>query len=58
MVLHERYPHYAFDRHKGYPTVLHLERLRLHGASPVHRKSYAPVRAVLEFGSVMPKKAD
>jgi len=46
-VLHEQYPHYAFDQHKGYPTALHLERLREHGVSPVHRKSYAPVRALL-----------
>lgn len=45
--LHQEYPHYAFDRHKGYPTALHLERLRAHGVSPVHRKSYAPVRALL-----------
>ena len=45
--LHERYPHYAFDKHKGYPTALHMERLRLHGVSPVHRRSYAPVRALL-----------
>lgn len=47
VVLHEQYPHYAFDQHKGYPTALHLERLRLHGVSPVHRKSYGPVRALL-----------
>jgi ribonuclease HII len=47
MVLHERYPNYAFDQHKGYPTALHLERLRLHGVCEVHRKSYAPVRALL-----------
>lgn len=46
-MLHEQFPHYAFDQHKGYPTALHLERLRLHGVSPVHRKSYAPVRALL-----------
>jgi ribonuclease HII len=45
--LHEQYPHYAFDKHKGYPTALHLERLRVHGVSPVHRRSYAPVRAQL-----------
>ena len=45
--MHEKYPEYAFDRHKGYPTVLHLERLREHGVSPVHRKSYAPVKALL-----------
>lgn len=52
VILHEQYPHYAFDQHKGYPTALHLERLRAHGVSPVHRKSYAPVRALL---SVMGK---
>lgn len=46
--LHLIYPHYAFDQHKGYPTALHLERLQLHGVSPVHRRSYAPVRALLE----------
>ena len=47
LVLHEQYPQYAFDQHKGYPTALHLERLRAHGVSPVHRRSYAPVRALL-----------
>jgi ribonuclease HII len=47
VVLHAAYPDYAFDRHKGYPTSLHLERLRLHGVSPVHRRSYAPVRRLL-----------
>lgn len=52
MILHERYPHYALDRHKGYPTALHLERLRLHGVSPIHRKSYAPVRALLAASPV------
>lgn len=49
-VLHSEFPQYAFDQHKGYPTALHLERLRLHGVSPVHRKSYAPVRALLGRG--------
>jgi ribonuclease HII len=49
MLLHQQYPHYAFDRHKGYPTALHLERLRAHGVSPVHRKSYAPIRALLDL---------
>ncbi|MGH8806662.1 MAG: ribonuclease HII [Noviherbaspirillum sp.] len=48
MQLHEQYPVYAFDQHKGYPTALHLERLRLHGVSPVHRRSYAPVRELLD----------
>jgi ribonuclease HII len=45
--LHVQYPLYGFDQHKGYPTELHLERLRMHGVSPVHRRSYAPVRALL-----------
>jgi len=51
MELHAAYPQYAFDLHKGYPTPLHLERLRQHGASPVHRKSYAPVREALASGA-------
>lgn len=45
--LHEAYPQYGFDGHKGYGTVEHLGALRLHGASPVHRRSFAPVRAAL-----------
>jgi ribonuclease HII len=48
VALHEAYPQYAFDQHKGYSTALHLERLRLHGPCPVHRRSFAPVRALLE----------
>lgn len=41
--LHVRYPVYGFDRHMGYPTPLHLQSLREHGVSPVHRRSFAPV---------------
>jgi len=48
VLLHDQYPQYCFDQHKGYGTALHLERLRLHGASPVHRRTFAPVRAVIE----------
>lgn len=51
MVLHQTYPQYAFDQHKGYPTALHLARLQLHGVSPVHRRSYAPVRKLLPLAS-------
>jgi ribonuclease HII len=47
MVLHEQFPQYAFDQHKGYPTALHLARLAQHGVSSVHRRTYAPVRALL-----------
>ena len=38
--LAEQYPQYAFERHKGYPTKLHYERLRQYGPSPVHRKTF------------------
>ena len=42
--MHARYPQYGFDQHKGYPTALHLARLREYGVTPEHRRSYAPVR--------------
>ena len=45
--LHCIYPMYGFDRHKGYPTADHLEALRTHGVSQVHRRSYAPVALLL-----------
>lgn len=38
--LSEKYPEYEFGRHKGYPTKLHYEKLREHGPSPVHRKTF------------------
>jgi len=43
--MHDLYPEYGFDRHKGYPTAHHLERLKALGPCPIHRKSFAPVRA-------------
>lgn len=46
--LHLLYPQYAFDQHKGYGTALHMARLKQYGPSPVHRRSFAPVRACLE----------
>jgi ribonuclease HII len=46
--LHVIYPQYGLDQHKGYPTALHLARLREFGVSPIHRKSYAPVKALLK----------
>lgn len=48
VVLHREYPHYGFDRHKGYPTRAHIAALALHGVTAVHRRSFAPVRAVLK----------
>jgi len=46
--LHERFPQYGFDEHKGYPTPLHLRALRRHGVCEVYRRSFAPVRELLE----------
>jgi ribonuclease HII len=46
--LHVLYPTYGFDRHKGYPTAEHLRRLEEQGPCDVHRKSFAPVRNLLQ----------
>jgi len=43
----ETYPEYGFERHKGYGTKLHLEALREHGPCPIHRKTFAPVAALI-----------
>ena len=48
--LHERHPQYGFAAHKGYATPEHLAALQQHGACIEHRRSYAPVRSVLERG--------
>ena len=42
------YPQYGFDRHAGYGTAAHIAALELHGVCPIHRTSYAPIRAILE----------
>jgi ribonuclease HII len=44
-----RYPEYGFEHNKGYPTPAHLEALLRFGATEVHRRSFAPVAAVLDF---------
>lgn len=46
--LHRQYPQYGFDRHKGYPTADHLHRLEQYGPCIEHRKSFAPVRRLLQ----------
>lgn len=45
--LDQQYPHYGFAKHKGYPTAFHMAMLIEHGVSPVHRRSYAPVKKLL-----------
>jgi ribonuclease HII len=44
--LDARYPGYGFAVHKGYPTAAHIAALRQLGASPVHRRSFAPVQSL------------
>lgn len=51
LAVHRVFPQYGFDRHKGYPTPEHLAALRLHGATAVHRTSFAPVKAVMTLGA-------
>lgn len=46
--LDARYPGYGLARHKGYPSPVHLQALRDLGVLPIHRRSYAPVRRVLD----------
>ncbi len=50
--LDRQYPEYGFAAHKGYATREHLVRLARHGACPEHRRSFAPVRLVVEQGSL------
>ncbi len=44
---HDRYPEYGFDQHKGYGTPQHMAALQKHGATPIHRRSFAPVALAL-----------
>lgn len=46
-LLDQQYPMYGFAQHKGYPTASHIALLQAHGVSPVHRRSYAPVKALI-----------
>jgi ribonuclease HII len=47
LVLDKTYPGYGFAQHKGYPTKMHLEALATLGVTPVHRRSYGPVKKLL-----------
>ncbi|SDY33073.1 ribonuclease HII [Nitrosomonas sp. Nm33] len=45
--LHKHFPVYGLNQHKGYPTKAHMEALQHHGISKIHRRSFAPVRALM-----------
>ena len=42
---HKHWPEYGFSRHKGYGTAAHMAAIEIHGPSPIHRRSFAPLRA-------------
>jgi len=46
--LHDDYPAYGFAQHMGYGTAAHLAALKAHGACPQHRRSFAPVKLLLD----------
>lgn len=48
LALETQYPGYGFAKHKGYPTALHLQQLAALGPTPEHRRSFKPVRRVIE----------
>ncbi len=48
-ILDKQYPEYGFAKHKGYPTPLHMEMLQKHGVLEIHRKTYAPVKRLLNL---------
>ena len=48
VLMHETHPQYGFAAHKGYGTAEHLAALRQHGATAWHRRTFGPVRLVLE----------
>ncbi|MCV6636554.1 ribonuclease HII [Candidatus Albibeggiatoa sp. nov. NOAA] len=47
--LDKQYPEYGFAKHKGYPTKQHRLALQQYGATPIHRRSFAPVQACLNL---------
>ena len=47
--LDKQFPEYGFAKHKGYPTALHFEKVSQYGATPFHRKSFAPVARCLNL---------
>ena len=54
--LHQKHPEYHFDKHKGYPTKLHLECLEKYGPLKNYRFTYKPVRDLIEKGEEVDEK--
>lgn len=49
--LSKKYPGYGFERHKGYPTKAHLVALNSKGVTPIHRRSFGPVKKLCTVAS-------
>lgn len=49
VLLDKKYPQYGFAKHKGYPTKVHMDALRSFGVTEIHRRSYAPVKKLLDL---------
>jgi ribonuclease HII len=46
--LHQKYPHYGFNKHKGYGTKFHMQQLEKHGPCKHHRNTFAPIQKLLQ----------
>ncbi len=51
LLLHQRFPNYGFDSHKGYPTKKHIAALRMYGITEIHRHSFSPVKTFENINS-------
>ena len=51
-MLHAQYPQFAFNQHKGYPTVAHLKAINQYGICPEHRKTFGPVKNYLHLNLI------
>jgi len=47
--LHEKYPEYGFDKHKGYGTAMHLKNIKKFGPCKIHRKSFEPIKSIAKM---------
>jgi len=43
-----KYPQYGFAKHKGYPTRIHVEAIQKYGITPIHRKTFQPIKSILK----------
>lgn len=49
--LHREFPHYGWESNAGYGAKVHMDGINMHGITPHHRKSFAPIKNFLAYGS-------